>query len=203
MNQKLFLIIIFIVVGNIAFGQRFDGGILAGYNATQVEGDTFKGYHKPGLVAGFFVQTDFAPAVFGGFEIKYSQKGSRNKVKPDQPQKYIMRLGYIDIPVFVAFRTSDRGAILGGVSTGFLVHATEYDEYGEFPQEDENEFNTIDLQPFLGFQFEVLKNLRADLRFALSVLPIRGQPGEGTNYYWHNNQFNNVISLALYYRLER
>ena len=49
-------------------------GILAGYNATQVEGDTYKGYHKPGLVAGFYVQTDVAPAVFAAMEIKYSQK---------------------------------------------------------------------------------------------------------------------------------
>jgi hypothetical protein len=203
MIRKILISIFLLLFINIIYAQRFDAGVLAGYNATQVEGDTFKGYNKPGLVAGLFVQTDIAPAIFATMEIKYSQKGARNKVKPKDPQKYIMRLGYIDIPVYMAFRTGDKGSIVGGLSTGFLVHSAEFDEYGEFPKEDQNAFNTIDLQPFLGFQFDFLNNLKADLRFALSVLPIRGQPGEGTNYYWHNNQFNNVISLALYYRFDR
>ena len=203
MIKKIFIPILFVLLANVVSAQRFEGGILAGFNATQVEGDTYKGFHKPGLVAGFFVQTDVAPAVFLAMEIKYSQKGSRNKVKPKEPEKYIMRLGYIDIPIYAAFRTNDRGSIIGGISTGFLVHSAEFDEYGEFPKEDQNAFNTIDLQPFIGFQFDFLDNIKVDLRFALSVLPVRGQPGEGTNYYWHNNQFNNVISLALFYQLAR
>ena len=203
MIKKIFIPILFVLLVNVVFAQRFEGGLLAGFNATQVEGDTYKGFHKPGLVAGFFVQTDVAPAVFLAMEIKYSQKGSRNKVKPKEPEKYIMRLGYIDIPIYAAFRTNDRGSIIGGISTGFLVHSAEFDEYGEFPKEDQNAFNTIDLQPFIGFQFDFLDNIKVDLRFALSVLPVRGQPGEGTNYYWHNNQFNNVISLALFYQLAR
>lgn len=204
MIKKLFIPILLIFFFNVVSAQRFDGGILAGYNACQVEGDAYNGYHKPGAVAGFFVQTDIAPAVFLAFEIKYAQKGARNKVKPEKPEKYIMRLGYIDVPIYLAFRTNDKGSIIGGVSTGFLVHSAEFDEYGdEFPPEDQHPFNTIDLQPFLGFQFDFLDNLKADLRIALSVLPIRGQPGDGTNYYWHNNQFNNNITLALYYQIAR
>lgn len=203
MINRLFFATLFVFFCNVVIAQRFDGGILAGLNATQVEGDTYRGYHKPGILAGFYVETDVAPAVFMAMEIKYSQKGSRSKVTPKTPEKYVMRLGYIDIPVYVAFRTNDWGAVVGGLSTGFLVHSKEMDEYGEFPIEDENAFNSIDLQPFIGFQFGFLDNLKADLRFALSVLPIRGQPGEGTNYYWHNNQFNNVISLAAYYQIGR
>lgn len=200
--KRILIGIFFLLLVNIISAQRFEGGILAGYNATQVEGDTYKGYHKPGLVAGFFVQTDVAPAVFIAMELKYAQKGARNKIKPEFPEKYIMRLGYIELPVYAAFRTNDRGSIIGGLSTGFLVHSAEFDEYGEIPEEDQNAFNTIDLQPFIGFQFDFLDNLKADLRFALSVLPIRGKPGN-TNYYWHNNQFNNVITLALYYNFDR
>ena len=203
MINRLFFAFVFLMLCDIAVAQRFDGGILADINASQVEGDTYRGYHKPGILGGFYVETDLAPAVFMGMEIKYAQKGSRSKVTPKQPDKYIMRLGYIDIPVYAAFRTGEWGAVLGGISTGFLIHSTEIDEYGELPSQDQYAFNTIDLQPFLGFQFGVLDNIKADLRFALSVLPIRGQPGEGTNYYWHNNQFNNLISLAAYYQIGR
>ncbi|QGY43783.1 outer membrane beta-barrel protein [Maribellus comscasis] len=206
MTRRLLLPALFILIVNMALAQRFQGGILAGYNATQVEGDSYKGYHKPGILAGAFVQTDIAPAVFAGLEIKYSQKGARNRINPkdEEPDKYIMRLGYIDIPVFVGFRASDRSAVVGGISAGYLVHAKEFDEYGEFVREDQNAFNDFDLQPFVGFQFDMLDRLKLDLRIAYSVLPIRGLPGEdATNYYWLNNQFNNVISLAFYYRLDR
>lgn len=184
--------------------QRFDAGILAGFNATQVEGDSYKGYHKPGVLAGIFVQTDLGPYVFAGMEIKYSQKGSRRRIKPrdPEPEVYIMRLGYVDIPVFAGFRTGEHTAIVGGISAGYLVHSGEYDAYGMFPPQDQHDFNTFDLQPFMGFQAGLLDDLKIDLRMALSVLPIRDHPGENaTTYYWLNSQFNNVISLSLYYNL--
>ena len=204
MKRKLLLPVFFILLVNVSVAQRFVGGVLAGYNATQVRGDSYTGYHKPGILAGAFVQTDIAPAIFAGMEIKYSQKGARNKVDSEEedPDKYIMRLGYIDLPVFMGFRTSDKSAVIGGISAGYLISGKEFDEYGEFTEEDQNPFNDFDLQPFIGFQFDMIDRLKLDLRLAYSVLPVRGLPGE-TTYYWLNSQFNNVISLALYYRLNR
>ncbi len=191
-----------ILLAQIALAQRFDAGILAGFNASQVEGDNFKGYHKPGILAGIFVQTDIIPTVFTGMEIKYSQKGSRKRIQPrdPEPEVYIMRLGYVDVPLFIGFRTNTRGAVIAGISAGYLVHSGEYNEYGLFPPQDQHEFKSIDLQPFLGFQFGLLDEVNIDLRFALSVLPVRNRPGETTSY-WLNNQFNNVISLAFYYNI--
>ena len=195
-----------VLAASFVYAQRFEGGLIAGFNATQVEGDNLRGYHKPGILAGFFVQTDVAPAIFSGMEIKFSQKGARKKIKPKDPdpEKYIMRLNYIDVPIFIGFRANERGTVLAGVSAGYLISGKEFNEYGEFPEEDQNEFNNFDLQPFIGFQFDLLDNVKIDLRGALSVLPIRGHPGEdATTSYWLNNQFNNVISLALYYRIDR
>lgn len=200
MAKKILISILFFFVANMAFAQRFNGGALLGFNASQVEGDTYKGYNKPGIVAGFYVETDIAPAVFAAMEIKYSQKGARKKVTNNDPSTYIMRLNYIDLPLYMAFRTSQNSAIIGGLSTGFLISAKEINEYGELPQEDQNAFNTIDLEPLIGFQFDFIENLKADLRFSMSVLPIRGKP-VNTNYYWQNNQFNNVLTLALYYQI--
>jgi hypothetical protein len=211
MTKKLFISVAILFLANWASAQRFEGGLLAGFNATQVEGVAvygynINGYHKPGILAGFFVQTDIAPAIFSGIEIKYSQKGSRKKIKENDPdpRKYIMRLGYVDVPIFMGFRTNDRGAVIAGISAGYLIHAMEYNEYGKFPEEDLHPFNSFDLQPFIGFQFDMLDQVKLDLRFALSVLPIRGKSGgEATSYYWQNNQFNNVISLAAYYNFGR
>ncbi len=206
MVKKILIPVLLVFCFQLVSAQRFEGGFLAGLNATQVEGDQFKGYHKPGILAGLYVQTDVAPAVFAGMEIKYSQKGARKQIKPKDPdpQQYIMRLGYVEVPFFAGFRTSDRGSVVAGISGGYLVHGKEFDNYDEFPEEDQYPFNNFDLQPFIGFQFDMLDRLLLDLRLAYSVIPIREHPGDdaaGYSWYWRDNQFNNVISLAAYYRM--
>ena len=200
--KKLLLSFTLLLAVSALFAQRFDAGLIAGFNGSQVEGDAFKGYNKAGILAGIFVQTDIAPAIVAGMEIKYSQKGSRRKYDPKQPEieKYVMRLGYIDVPVFMGFRTNQRSMIIGGISPGVLIHSKEIGAYGEFPPQDQHPFKEFDLQPFVGFRFDFLERASVDLRMALSVVPIRNKPA-GTNYYWLNNQFNNVISLAVYYQL--
>ncbi len=198
--KKYFLFIILLAAFSFVKAQRFNGGVLAGFNGSQVEGDNYKGYNKPGAVAGFYVETDIAPAVFVGMEIKFNQKGARKKITTKDPEKYIMRLNYIDLPVYAGFRTGEWGAVLAGIQPGYLLSGKEFDVYGEFPSEDKAEFNNLDLQALVGFQFDFLDYLKADLRFAFSVLPIRGKPID-TPVYWLNNQFNNVISLALYYQI--
>lgn len=201
MAKNLILLIFLFFVVNIAVAQRFDGGAIIGFNATQVEGDSYRGFHKPGVAAGFYVETDLAPAVFAAFEIKFMQKGARKKTTENDPTKYIMRLNYIDIPVYAAFRTSERTAILGGVSPGFLLSGKEINEYGEFPPEDQNKFNSFDLQALLGFQFEMTDKIKTDLRFAYSMLPVRDKNPMGYPYYWDRNQFNFVVTLAVYYQI--
>lgn len=200
MKRLVILTILAVLATGLARAQRFEGGILAGFNGTQVEGDAYKGYNKPGALAGFYVQTDLAPAVFAAMEIKFSQKGARKKPTVKDPANYIMRLNYFDLPIYAAFRTSDRGSVIAGLQPGYLLSGREFNEYGEFPPEDQHPFNSFDLQALIGFQFDFLDRIKADLRFALSVLPVRDKPGD-TNYYWQNSEFNNVISLALYYQV--
>lgn len=201
--KRIFIALGFLLIANFVFAQRFDAGLIAGFNGSQVEGDNLKGYHKAGVLAGIFVQTDIAPAIVAGMEIKYSQKGSRRAFDPKQPDidKYVMRLGYIDVPLFMAFRTNDKSMIIGGIAPGVLIHSKELNSDGEIPEPDRQDFNTFDLQPFVGFQFDFLEHASVDLRFALSVIPSSDK--SETNYYFHNGLFNNVISLALYYRLGR
>jgi hypothetical protein len=199
--NKIILILFLLLTANALLAQRFDAGLIAGFNGTQVEGDELKGYHKVGALAGIYVQTDVAPAIVAGMEIKYSQKGARKKYDPKKPDidKYVMRLGYIDIPLFMGFRTNERSMIIGGIAPGVLIHSKELNSDGEIPEQDRQTFNTFDLQPFVGFQFDFLERASIDLRFALSVIPSSDE--SGSNYYFHNGLFNNVISLAFYYRL--
>lgn len=198
------LVLLIICFGFSAVAQKFEGGVIGGLNASQVDGDFTSGYHKPGIVAGGFVQTNLSRTVFAGMELKFNQKGSRKNPNPklsDDQMKYIMRLNYADLPVYLGFRTSDRISMITGLSAGYLISGTEYDNYGKFQEADQKAFNEFDLQALLGFRFQLNKRLFVDLRAAYSVLPIREQPGD-INIYWLDSQFSNVLSTTLLYRLD-
>jgi len=202
--RKLLLFIGFLVAGNlVSFGQRFEGGILGGLNASQVDGDTFSGYHKPGIALGGFVQTELSRTVYVGMELKFMQKGSRNvdSLATNGQIKYVMRLNYVDLPVYLGIRTSDKISVLLGMSTGYLISGTEINDYGKFPEEDRHAFNEFDIQGILGFRFQFTKRLYVDLRGNYSVVPIRKQPGNPL-YYWKSNQFSNLLSTTVLYRLD-
>jgi len=185
------------------FAQRFEGGLLGGFNASQVDGDHVTGYHKPGLLVGGYVRTDISRAFFIATELKYSQKGSRKNPDPKEADqlKYILRLGYIDVPFYLGFRTSETTSLYAGISGGYLMSAIEYDNMGEIPEIEKRPFNDFDFQALLGFRFDFTERISIDLRGAYSFLPMRDLPGDPVSY-WRGDQFNNVLSTAIYYRLD-
>lgn len=202
--KKISLLFLFLLIVSASFGQRFEAGLLGGLNASQVEGDSFRGYHKAGIVLGGFVQRDLTDKTYAGMEIKYSQKGSRKNPDPKdiELKKYIMRLGYMDVPFYLGYRTSERISILGGLSAGFLVHSGEWDNYGKFQKPDQRPFNNFDLQAFLGGRYLISDKFSFDIRFAYSFIPVRNLPGD-RYWYWLDNQYNNVISSCIYYTIGR
>lgn len=203
MKQFYLIFLLLTIISVNSFSQRFEGGVIGGFNASQVDGDLYKGYHKPGIALGGYVQTDLSRTVFAGMELKLMQKGSRNidSLATDGQIKYIMRLNYVDLPVYLGFRTSERISLLVGVSPGYLISGTEYNDYGKFVEEDQNPFREFDLQGLLGFRFQITRRLFVDLRGAYSVLPIRKQKGDPL-WYWKSNQFNNLLSTTVLYRLD-
>jgi opacity protein-like surface antigen len=201
MKQLYLLLLMIISTITAGYSQRFEGGVLGGLNASQVDGDTHSGYNKPGIVAGTYVINNFSDRLFAGMEIKYAQKGSRKNpnFKTGDQDKYIIRLSYIDIPVYLGYKTSDRTSILAGVSAGYLINSQIRDNYGPYPEQPV--FNDFDLQGMLGFRFRITNRLAVDLRGAYSLVPIRENPGKA-EIYWLDSQFNNLLSTTVLYRLD-
>ena len=202
--KQFYLIILLLTITSLSgFAQRFEGGVLVGLNASQVDGDNYSGYRKPGIVLGGYVQTNLSRTIYAGMELKFAQKGSRNidSLATDGQIKYIMRLNYVDLPVYLGFRTSERISLLVGVSPGYLISGREYNDYGRLPEQDQKAFSEFDLEGLLGFRFQFTKRLFVDLRGAYSVLPIRKQKGDPL-WYWRSNQFNNLLSTTVLYRLD-
>jgi len=204
MKQLLLIIFLLGVTAINSFSQRFEGGLLGGLNASQVDGDSYKGYHKAGLVLGGYAQTDISRNLFAVMELKFAQKGSRNvdSLAMDGQIKYIMRLTYAEMPIYLGIRTSEKTSIIAGASFGYLISGKEFNDYGEFPPEDQHPFNSINLEAMIGFRFQITDRLFVDVRGAYSVMPIRDKINNANLYYWRDNQFNNVLNTTLLYRLD-
>ena len=137
-------------------------------------------------------------------ELKFAQKGSRNvdSLAMDGQIKYIMRLTYAEMPIYLGIRTSEKTSIIAGASFGYLIRGKEFNDYGEFPPEDQHPFNSINLEAMIGFRFQITDRLFVDVRGAYSVMPIRDKINNANLYYWRDNQFNNVLNTTLLYRLD-
>ncbi len=79
--------------------RRFGGGLVLGFNASQIEGDAASGYRKVGFNVGLRGKIRLAdPRMWVTTDLLWSQRGSRT----DQYEDLIMRrihLDYIEIPV--------------------------------------------------------------------------------------------------------
>jgi len=204
MRTILLLIFLLGITSISSYSQRFEGGVLGGINASQVDGDTHNGYHKAGMVLGGYVQTDISRNLFASMELKFAQKGSRNidSLATYGQIKYSMRLNYAEMPVYLGIRTSEKITLLAGASFGYLISGKEFNDYGEFPLEDQNPFNAFDLEAMIGFRFQITDRLFLDLRGAYSVIPIRQKIENADLYYWRDNQFNNLLTTTVLYRLD-
>ncbi|MFM9028678.1 MAG: hypothetical protein ACKOQ6_11910, partial [Bacteroidota bacterium] len=63
--------------------QSFSSGIRFGMTATQVDGDTYEGFDKAGLLGGLFVERFMSDRFSLRMEMDYIQKGSRKPLDKD------------------------------------------------------------------------------------------------------------------------
>jgi len=85
--------------------ERFNAGLIIGMNASQVDGDYYKGFNKYGLTAGIRGITRLKPNFDFNVEILYSKKGSkifhnRYSTPGRAGENRFIDLTYVDVPFF-------------------------------------------------------------------------------------------------------
>ena len=121
--MKKIALLILICIPFAGLTQKFNGGVLAGGLVSQVDGDTWVGYHKFGFLAGAFVRLEISPRSSFQMEMEYIQKGSRHNVDSNNfsDQPYLLRLHYLEIPVLYQFSFGKRFSVEAGPALS-LIH---------------------------------------------------------------------------------
>lgn len=197
--------------------QQFKAGLLAGMTATQVDGDTYGGYNKPGFVAGGFVTKKFSAESnwSAAFEITYIQKGSRKNPHPDRGDysSYKLNLNYAEVPFLVkySFYVPDSAAekkfrlqLEGGIAAGALVQWKEENTNG--PVTGAVPFEKTDISTVIGLSYALSERVLFNTRYEYSAFPVRKGP---ISQYYQNwtykflkpGYYNNSLLFSLRYQL--
>lgn len=102
--------------------QLFEAGPIIGFNASQIQGDGFRGFRKMGLNAGVAVDIKTPGKFSVGLELLYSQKGSRfipNGLQGGDQEEYFM--DYLEIPIILKFHDTKGMDFGAGIAFGRSV----------------------------------------------------------------------------------
>lgn len=191
--------ILFFGFGMGVHAQKFNGGLLAGINTSQVDGDNYGGYYKAGITGGGFVNYKLTRYAGLQMELYYIRKGAGKKPDETNATYYKVKLNYIELPVVFFYEASDRLIFEGGLAYGVLATGTEDMGAGDIIPED-YPFDKNDYSGLLGVGYRLGNNVIVDIRYSHSLLPIRNHPGNKT-WLLNRGQYNNCLTFTLRYQL--
>lgn len=186
--------------------KKFFGGLVGGMNITQVDGDTYSGFHRVGLNAGGMVYWRMHPLAGISLEFLYSQKGSRGvRSTADYNlgsyfEKYTIRLNYVEAPLLFYFFPKDRYHVGVGASFNGLLGSSEalerlgpvYFEQEDFPFEP----YYVDLLGSVTYM--LWEGFFINARYQYGITPVR-RFGNSPSDLGGGNQFNNMVTFRLGY----
>jgi len=196
--KRTFFILALIFLSKLVLSQTFGGGVFAGLNASQLDGDQWGGYSKAGVAFGIYTNAKLNKYIDAQLELKYSQKGSKSDSK-DETVFYVSKLNYVELPFFFKYHFLNRFSANIGITAGYLQKATEdKDKIGDEPADPA--FDKFELSGLAGLEYQISNQFYFNIRFNYSLLAVRDHPGDQT-YYLNRGQYNNVLTFAVYYQI--
>jgi hypothetical protein len=202
MYRKLFFFVLLMTCSTILIAQRFNGGILAGGNVSQLDGDGKDGYHKFGYQAGAFVSLQVSPHSSFQMEMEYIQKGSRynGDTLTNMDTTFLFRFHYLEIPLLYQYTFAKRFSLEAGPAMDVLLGTMQKSNGQETPSQYQSQLRSITLAGIFGFSAFLTDHLKANFRFNYSLLSIRPRndyPPTSRHILFETGQYNNVMTLSL------
>ena len=190
-----------IILTGLTLAQPFSGGFFAGVSFSQVDGDTYAGYHKPGLTAGAYITRKFNLRTGWKAELRYIQKGAYNKGPASDPSFYKLTLHYVELPLMVQYFVNEHVILDAGLAPEVYIFHREENQDGELREQDYPPFHHFGLGADGGVYYKFNEHIITGARYSYSLLPIR-QHASGQTYHLNRGQYSNVLSFTLYYEIK-
>ena len=198
--MKKLTLIICICFATLAQAQNFRGGAFAGLSMSQIDGDTYSGYHKPGFIVGASVDRAFSENFSMAMELKFLQKGSRASYNIDSEsgEYYKAQINYMQIPVLLQYRFWDNFWGEAGLGIAYCISAKEEDDYGKITSVP---FQDFEFSGIIGIAYDIPTTfLRVGIRHTNSILPARKIDNYETyGFYNRAAQYNRGFEFTLAY----
>lgn len=210
MYKKIIILVLISVLTQAVRTQTFEGGILGGVLASQIDGDFLGGYNKIGVTFGGWVSHDITDEFKMHGELRYIQKG---KAKIPVPEEFIIgettRLHYVQLPLMLQYHLKTQWFVEGGFGLAYLF-GYDFLEDGTLLSNEENypiqpdEFYYVEFCFLLGAGYNINDKLAVNLRFTNDIFPVADlTDAVGTNP-WRDpgNLYNKTLELSLLYKID-
>ncbi len=213
--HKLFFLTAALFIWLDCSAQEFRAGPLLGIAFSQVDGDNFGGYNKPGLNLGAFVSRSINDYWEIQLDIAYMRKGAREAPNPEKGKydDYKINLSYIQFPLVARYQYKQFSAE-GGLSVGALLSSEEEIDgtpIGDLPGHDVVPFQDIEWASVFGLNYHITDRLWVNARWLYSInrirIPYDGEiPVYNPKPHWISRkpgQYNNNFIVSLYYQFDK
>lgn len=187
--KKIGLIFLLVFFSFQIFAQRFDGIIVFGMAASQVDGDRQGGYNKINGTLGVNVSHKISKKSEFQTGINYIGKGARNGIN----EMYYLKtqLHYVQVPLQINFDVYKRFTGSFGIYLGYLISGKST-EAGTSYDEAKLALNIFEPSGYISLNYHVFDKIVFNFGFEYSLYPVRSE-----SPYW----FNNVATVTATYRI--
>lgn len=209
MKRVCFAVLSFVLMlfgAKTTLAQSFNAGLIAGATFSQVDGDSYYGFHKVGFTAGTYVSLPVANHFALQMELKYTQMGAHSSTKEiieyNYPA-YNLRLHYAEIPVMLRYdfghftvygKPLDNLALELGLSLDFLLKYR-----GEIEAATQTwKLNFFSVTGNFGLHYAFTKHWGIGARMMYSITPMQTNPSP---QWFFNHSYNKVIQITMTYNL--
>ncbi len=182
----LWLILALVMISGLSVQgqtQRFSAALVAGMNASQIDGDLLAGYDKIGLTAGFHTVIHFKSTLKLNLEFLYAERGSRpNLFNDDFDPDINITLQYVEIPFYISIGDwwqeeggYHKASAHGGFSYGRLIDAKTVDYFNSSDQSMDllvPYFNQNDVSWLLGVNYRFSPRFGITGRYTRGITPL-------------------------------
>lgn len=197
MIKSICTFILILVTFTQSKAQNFGFKLVGGTNFCQVDGDQMAGFNKLGFRFGIGSFVNTAKGDELGFELTYTQKGSRTANDPDNPPPFIVRYNYnyLEVPLYYQKKLKDFG-LKFALAPAYVVSARS-DQGGGFV--DDTGVRNFEISGIIGPSYNINEQWSFYIQYQYSLVSIidlnKSQvPGSA---WRRTGVYNHLISAGL------